>query len=600
MVGPHRATPAREPSGRECGQHVPRERRQESRESADRSRLSTSKSRPDKSRPDNIRPSNIRPSNIRQSADKRSAVMPSRTGTAPPPERAGPRQWTGLAVLVLPTFLLTIDITVLFLAVPHLSADLDASANQQLWILDIYGFMIAGLLITMGTLGDRVGRRRLLVIGAVAFSVVSVAAAFSTSPEMLVVTRALLGVAGATVMPSTLSLIRNLFHDERQRRVAVSLWSAGLMGGVALGPAVGGLMLDAFWWGSVFLLAVPVMALVLVTAPFVLPEFRDPAPGRIDGVSVVLSLVAILPLVYGLKDAAKNGLQGATPFVLAAGLLAGWLFVRRQRRLEAPLLDLGLFRHRAFSVGLTALLLVSMIMGAFGLLFAQYLQLVRDMPPTQAGLWSVPNSLAGIAGLLLTPPLAARWGTGRTLCLGLAVATAGFLLYARTSADSSMVLPLIAVIVISVGMSPMIVLVTTLVIGTAPKERSGSASSISESSQEIGVSLGIAAFGSLSALVYRNGTDGALPGGVTGRAAEAAGDSIAGAASAAESLPRAVASELMHVAREAFMDGMSTFAYVSAALTAGLAVVAALFLRDGASQKHAVHQDGQQEPLTAP
>ncbi len=217
-------------------------------------------------------------------------------------ETAGRREWIGLAVLALPTLLASLDMSVLFLALPHLSADLGANSSQQLWILDIYGFMLAGFLVTMGTLGDRIGRRRLLMFGATAFGLASIVAAWSTSAEMLILARAALGIAGATLMPSTLALIRNMFHDARQRGVAIAVWMSCFMVGTAIGPLIGGVMLSMFWWGSVFLLAVPVMVILLVAAPTLLPEYRDAAAGRVDLTSVVLSLAAILPVIYGLKE----------------------------------------------------------------------------------------------------------------------------------------------------------------------------------------------------------------------------------------------------------------------------------------------------------
>src|SRR6201991_2312481 len=248
-------------------------------------------------------------------------------------QRAGRREYAGLAVLTLPTILIALDMSVLYLALPHLGADLGASSLQQLWITDVYGFMVAGLLITMGTLGDRIGRRRLLLVGAAAFGVTSVVAAYSSSPLMLIVARAVLGLAGATLTPSTLALITNLFRDPRQRAAAVGVWAGCFTAGAILGPLAGGALLDHFWWGSVFLIGVPAMVLLLLTGPALLPEYRDPHAGRLDLTSVALSLLAILPVIYGLKELAKQGWQPTPLVVLAAGLGVGWLFARRQRRL---------------------------------------------------------------------------------------------------------------------------------------------------------------------------------------------------------------------------------------------------------------------------
>ncbi|HZA25693.1 MAG TPA: MFS transporter, partial [Dehalococcoidia bacterium] len=195
--------------------------------------------------------------------------------------RATRREWIGLGVLAIACVLYAMDLTVLHLAVPSLSADLQPSSVQLLWIIDVYGFLVGGSLITMGTLGDRIGRRKLLLIGAAAFGVASVMAAFSTSAEMLIAARALMGVAGATLAPSTLSLIFSMFRDPRQRSVAIGVWISGFSAGAAIGPVVGGVLLEFFWWGSVFLLALPVMALLLALGPRVLPEFRDPQAGRL-------------------------------------------------------------------------------------------------------------------------------------------------------------------------------------------------------------------------------------------------------------------------------------------------------------------------------
>src|SRR5262245_33433413 len=295
------------------------------------------------------------------------------------------------------------DLTVLYLAVPSLTADLDPSSTELLWITDIYGFFLAGFLITMGTLGDRVGRRRLLLIGAATFGVVSVLAAFSTSVEMLIVTRALLGIAAATLAPSTLSLIRNMFLDPRQRTFAIGIWATSFSVGAALGPLLGGLLLEYFWWGSVFLLAVPVMLLLLALGPKLLPEFRDPAAGRLDLLSAGLSVVAVLAFIYGLKEIAAGGLGGRAVVAILSGLIVGVVFVLRQKRLTNPLLDLHLFRSRTFSASLAANTLSLAIAFGIFLLIAQYLQLVLGYSPLEAGLWTVPSAGGFIAGSMLAP-----------------------------------------------------------------------------------------------------------------------------------------------------------------------------------------------------
>src|SRR5688500_14228560 len=256
------------------------------------------------------------------------AARHNHTNTVAPP-RAGRREWIGLGVIALPCLLYSMDLTVLNLAVPHLTADLKPSSSQLLWIVDIYGFVVAGSLITMGTLGDRIGRRRLLMIGAAAFGVASVLAAFSTSAGMLIATRAVLGVAGATLAPSTLSLIRNMFLDPRQRTQAIGIWITSFSVGGAIGPLAGGVVLEFFWWGAVFLLAVPVMAFLLVLGPRFLPEYRDPDAGRPDLASAALSLAAVLAMIFGLKQMAQDGLAWLPALSIVAGLAIGRAFVWR-------------------------------------------------------------------------------------------------------------------------------------------------------------------------------------------------------------------------------------------------------------------------------
>ncbi len=330
-----------------------------------------------------------------------------RSANAVPPQ-AGRREWIGLAVLALACLLYAMDLTVLHLAVPSLSADLQPTSAQLLWIVDIYGFMVAGCLITMGTLGDRIGRRRLLMIGGAAFAAVSVLAAFSTSAEMLIAARALQGIAGATLAPSTLSLIFSMFLDPRQRSIAIGVWIAGFSAGGAIGPVLGGVLLESFWWGSVFLLALPVMALLLVLGPRLLPEYRDPNAGRLDPASAALSLVAILAVIFGLKEIAQDGLGLLPVSSVVAGLAVGVVFVRRQRSLEDPMIDVRLFKIRAFNASLTTNVLGIFIVIGYFLFVAQYLQLVLGLSPLQAGLWSLPSACGFIVGSIVGPRILRR------------------------------------------------------------------------------------------------------------------------------------------------------------------------------------------------
>lgn len=410
--------------------------------------------------------------------------------------KAGRREWIGLAVLALACVLYSMDLTVLHLAVPHLSADLQPSSAQLLWIVDIYGFLLAGSLITMGTLGDRIGRR-LLMIGAAAFGVASLLAAFSTSAEMLIVARALLGVAGATLAPSTLSLIRNMFHDSRQRTVAIGVWITSFSAGAVVGPPLGGVLLEFFWWGSVFLLAVPVMVILLVLAPVLLPEFQDPEAGRMDLISAALSLAAVLAVIYGLKQAAQDGLEWPPALSVVAGLALAVVFVRRQRRLADPLIDLRLFRVPAFTVSLVTYMLATFVAFAAFLFIFQYLQLVLGLSPLEAALWTVPSFGAFIVGAMLTPLILRRVRPAFVMGGGLALAAAGYALLAQVDGDSALATIVAASVVFSLGEAPVFTLATDLIVGAAPPERAGAASAISETSSELGGAFGIAILGSI-------------------------------------------------------------------------------------------------------
>jgi DHA2 family multidrug resistance protein-like MFS transporter len=492
--------------------------------------------------------------------------------------RAGRREWIGLAVIALPCLLYSMDLTVLFLAVPHLSADLQPSGAQLLWITDIYGFLLAGSLITMGTLGDRIGRRRLLLIGAAAFGAASILAAFSTSAELLIAARALLGVAGATLAPSTLSLLRSMFQDPRQRTLAIAVWITSFSAGAAIGPLAGGVLLERFWWGSVFLLAVPVMALLLVVGPVLLPESRDPNAGRLDLGSAGMSLAAVLLVIWGLKQLAQDGLGLPPALSILAGLGVGVAFVRRQQTLADPLLDLRLFRSPAFSAALATNILDFFVAFAALLFIAQYLQLVLGLSPLQAGLWMLPSSLGFIVGSLLTPLLVRRARPAFVMAAGMVLAAVGFGLLTQLDGTGLAVL-VIGSVVFSLGSAPMTTLATDLMVGTAPPERAGAASGISETSSELGGALGIAILGSIGTAVYRGQMTDAVPAAVPGEAAAAARDTLGGAVAAAGQLPDQLGTALLDAAREAFTQGVQLSFAISAAVAIGIAILVAALLR---------------------
>jgi len=513
---------------------------------------------------------------------------------APPATR---REWLGLAVLALPTLLSAMDFSVLFLALPRLAADVRPSGSQLLWITDIYGFMVAGFLVTMGALGNRIGRRRLLTAGAVAFGLASAAAAYSVSADMLIAARALLGIAGATLMPSTLGLISTMFRRPVQRTTAVSMWAACLLAGTAIGPVVGGVLLQFFWWGSVFLIGLPVMAVLVIAAPVLLPEHREPGghggvvppgasrepgAGRLDLVSVALSLAATLPVIYSLKTLVRSGLTGPAILALVAGLASGGVFVRRQQSTACPLLDLRLFRYRAFTAAVGILLAAGAVSGGIGFLVSQYLQLVAGLSPLRAGLWSLPDTAAMIACSLLCPILARRVSPAYVIGGGLAISATGFWVLTQvqgSGSGSGVAVAVAGVVIVFAGVTPAWVVGTDLIIGSVPPQAGGSASSVSETASELGFALGVAVIGSIEAAVYRLQTAHAIPAAVPARAAAAARDSLAGAQSAAARLPHGLAATLLDTARQAFTQGLSTAAAASVAVAGVLALLAVILLR---------------------
>jgi DHA2 family multidrug resistance protein-like MFS transporter len=493
--------------------------------------------------------------------------------------RATRREWIGLGAIALACVLYVMDLTVLHLAIPKISEDLQPTSAQLLWIIDIYGFMVAGSLITMGTLGDRIGRRRLLLIGAAAFGATSVLAALSTSAEMLIATRALLGLAGATLAPSTLSLIRNMFLDPRQRQVAIAVWITSFSVGAAIGPLLGGLVLEFFWWGAAFLLAVPVMVLLLVAGPRLLPEYRDPKAGRLDLVSAAMSLAAVLSAIFGLKQIAQDGLGWLPVASIAAGLVIAVAFVRRQRRLEDPLIDLRLFRAPAFGAALATYGLgVVVVFGGF-LFLPQYLQLVLGLSPLEAGVWTLPWALAFVVGSQVTPRLARRIRPASLMAGGMVLAALGFAAFTSIDERSGFGIFFVGSVVFSLGLAPVFTLAIDLIVGVAPPERAGAASGLAETAAEFGGALGIAVFGSIGVAIYRSGIADGIPPGVPATAATAARDTLGGAVEVARGLPDGLGIQLLDTARDAYVLGLHISAAIAAVGAIGLAIFVAVLLR---------------------
>jgi MFS transporter, DHA2 family, multidrug resistance protein len=493
--------------------------------------------------------------------------------------KATRRDWIGLAVIALPCMLYSMDLTVLNLAVPTLVADIKPTASELLWIIDVYGFMVAGFLVAMGSLGDRIGRRKLLLAGAFVFGVTSLIAAFANTPATLIAARALLGVAGATIAPSTLSLITNMFRDEKEQAFAISMWVAAYSAGAIIGPLVGGLLIQYFSWGSVFLANVPVMLLLLAVGPFLLPEHKDPNPGRIDFPSIFLSLISILSIIFGLKQFAENGLGMIPALIFLTGIALLIVFIKRQYALEQPFIDPKLFELTKFRVAISVNFIGIFFMFGTFIFMAQYLQLVAGLSPLEAGLWSVPGALAFTAMSFATPVLMARLSVASLITIGLIMSAAGLALLAVTD-DFALII--FANIIMSIGFTPVITMTTGLIVGSAPPEKAGVASAISETGAELGGALGVALLGSLGTAIYVSVMADKIAPGLSVEAAEAAKRTLGGAVEAAKTLPEAEGAPMVEAARQTFMTGFHLSALISAlALLAAAWMTMRILGRDG-------------------
>jgi DHA2 family multidrug resistance protein-like MFS transporter len=472
------------------------------------------------------------------------------------------------------------DLTILNLAVPHLSSALKPTGAQLLWIVDIYGFMLAGALIPIGGLGDRIGRRKLLLIGAAAFGTASALAAFSTSALMLIATRALLGLAGAALVPSTLSLLRTMFEDDTERTKAIGVWGASFAVGAAIGPLVGGVLLEHFWWGAVFLVGVPIMVLLLIAGPILLPEYRDAAAGRPDVLSALLSIASVLAVVYGLKQVVQDGLSWLPLVSLLVGLGLAATFIRRQRTLADPMLDLRLFRNPAFNVALTSNVLSTFVSFGSFILVSQYLQLVLGLSPLQAGLLSLPASALAIAGPMLSPLVVQRIGMPFTLAGLLAIAAVGFGIQALVGGPLAALAIALGWALWAFGGSAAATLTTGTLIGSAPPERAGAVSALAQTGGELGGALGIAVLGSLGAAIYRAMVASSLPEGISPDLSATARDTLGGALSVSSQIPdSAAAATLVLTAQGALTTAVQATSAIGAIVSIIMAVAVVICLR---------------------
>ncbi|KRA23646.1 MFS transporter [Microbacterium sp. Root61] len=501
--------------------------------------------------------------------------------------RVGWRGWVALAVLMLPVLLVSVDNTVLSFALPQISLHLEPTSAQQLWIIDAYPLVLASLLVTMGTMGDRFGRRKMLLIGAIGFGVVSILAAFAPSAELLILARVGLGVFGAMLMPSTLSLLRTIFRDREQRRLAIAIWAAGFSAGMALGPIVGGFLLQHFHWGSVFLLAVPVLIPLLILTPLLIPESRDPNPGRIDVWSILLSLATMVPLVYGIKSLAVEGIFGPALLLVGLSVLFGFLFVRRQLRAESPMLDMSLFRHGPFTGAILVNLLSVIALVGFLYFVAQHLQLILGLSPMDAGLALLPGLAVMILAGLVVVPISRRVAPRVLVPAALVLSVLGYILVALTADGGSLVMLIVAFMSLGAGIGMAETVSNELVLSSAPSAKVGAASAVSETAYELGAVLGTTIMGGILTAFYR--VNLALPAGLPADASDAARETLAGAMVAADGLSEPLSSALRDAAAHAFDGGVVITSLIGAALVVVAAVVAATTLGKSRSTVAAEH-----------
>jgi DHA2 family multidrug resistance protein-like MFS transporter len=502
------------------------------------------------------------------------------TRSATPPTTTPRRSWVALAVLTLPVMLIAIDNTVLAFALPAIAADFRPAASTQLWIVDVYSLVLAALLVAMGSLGDRIGRRRLLLIGAGGFAIVSAVAAFAPTAEMLVLARAVLGFFGAMLMPSTLSLIRNIFTEASARRLAIAIWASCFTAGSTLGPIVGGALLEHFHWGSVFLIAVPILLPLLILAPKLVPESRDPNPGPLDLVSVALSFVAMLPLVWAIKTAAHDGLSALVVIAVVVGLSAGVLFVRRQNRRPIPMLDMELFRYGPFTSSVLANFLS--IVGLIGFIFfvSQHLQLVLGLSPLEAGLVTLPGAVVSMIAGISVVKAAKRFSAQTLIVFGLVFVAAGFILILLFRHDLSVAAIIVSFIVLELGVGVSQTISNDTIVASVPAVKAGAASAVSETAYELGAVVGAATLGTIFTAFYRANVQ--VPDGLTPAQAGDAAESIGGATAVAGELPAPIAEKLLASAHTAFDSGIAPTATLAATLVLAAAVIVIVAFRRSA------------------
>lgn len=481
-----------------------------------------------------------------------------------------PRRWAALVALLFPVLLISVDNTVLTFAVPAISEALSPSGAQLLWIIDIYPLILAGLLVPFGSLGDRIGRRRLLLIGASGFAIVSALASFATDASQLIAARALLGIFGAMLMPATLSLIRNIFTEDTERRTAIAVWASAFSGGSVLGPIVGGLLLEHFWWGSVFLIAVPMLLPLLIGGLILVPESKDPNPGRVDPVSILLIVMTLLPFTYSIKSFSSS------PWYIPLGALAlavvcGVTFVRRQLGSDKPMIDVRLFNNGRFSGSLIVNLIGVFSLVGFIYFVSQHLQLIAGYSPIEAGLLMTPGLILTMGFGLLSVPLSKRFGSPNIMILGLLFSATAYTMVIVAGSNPNVVLLMAAFCVLGIGIGMTETLSNDMALAAVPASKAGAASAISETAYEVGAVLGTAVLGTILNTVYSSNLK--VPGSISPDAAAQAGETLSGAHHVAAGLDPASAQALIESAAQAFDHGVLFTSGIAAVLSLIAAVM---------------------------
>ncbi|MET9878042.1 MFS transporter [Actinacidiphila glaucinigra] len=500
------------------------------------------------------------------------------SGPAAVPRHTRPvNRWTVLIVLCVSLLLVALDATVLHVAVPAVSEDLRPGAIALLWIVDAYPLVAASLLILFGTLGDRVGRRRILLLGYTIFAAASAAAAFAPDPRVLIAARALLGVGGAMIMPATLSILRQVFPDRRERAVAIGVWSAVAAVGAAVGPVLGGFLVEHFWWGSVFLINIPLMAVILPVARWLLPESRGELDGPWDVLGAVMAALGILGAILGVKriggGAAPYEPSALVPLLVGLALLV--LFVRRQRRREHPLIDIGMFVRPAFGTSVGCIVLALLALVGLELIAVQYLQLVLGLSPLQTGLRLLPLTLAAMGAGLLGSRMLGSFGPRAMVSSGFVLTACAVLVLTLMGQHDRPGVLTAGFVLLGFGLETTLFGAYESMLSDAPAEQAGGAAAIGETSYQLGAGLGIALLGSVMNAAYAPGV--ARVPGVPADAGASAGKSLGEAYEVSDHLGGSAGASLRHAARHAFVHGMHITLVVSAGLLL-LGAVAALRL----------------------